>query len=84
MRKRRYEMLLPLVHNDGRPVAPEKFQQTVEELVARFGAVSQLPATVRGIWTHEGRRFEAWPARRRGAAAARRTARRSAVYPSPA
>jgi hypothetical protein len=24
-------MLLPLVHNDGRPVGPEKFEQMLEE-----------------------------------------------------
>ncbi len=28
MRKRRYEILLPLTHNDGRPVSPDKFQHT--------------------------------------------------------
>jgi hypothetical protein len=58
MRKRRYEMLLPLTYNDGRPVEPEKHEKTNEELVARFGAVSRLPATLRGIWVHEGQRFE--------------------------
>ena len=28
MRKRRYEMLLPLKYNDGRAVGKEKFYQT--------------------------------------------------------
>ena len=49
---------MPLRKNDGRPVDPEKFEQTLEELLARFGGVSRLPATVRGIWTHKGQRFE--------------------------
>ena len=51
-------MLLPLIHNDGWRVDPAKHERTREELVARFGAVSQLPATVRGVWVHEGQRYE--------------------------
>lgn len=49
---------MPLRKNDGHPVDPEKFEQTLEELLARFGGVSRLPATVRGTWIHEGQRFE--------------------------
>jgi hypothetical protein len=51
-------MLLPLVYNDGRPVEPEKHERTREELVSRFGAASSLPATLRGVWVHEGKRYE--------------------------
>jgi hypothetical protein len=58
MRKRRYEMLLPLTHNDGRPVDPEKHEKTREELATRFGALSSLPATGRGVWVHEGQCYE--------------------------
>jgi hypothetical protein len=58
MRKRRNEMLLPLTHNDGRPVDPRKFEETLEELVAQFKALSCLPFTVRGIWVFEGQRYE--------------------------
>jgi hypothetical protein len=58
MRKRRYEMLLPLVYNDGSLVEAEKHEKTREELVARFGALSRMPATLRGVWVHEGQRFE--------------------------
>jgi hypothetical protein len=58
MRKRRYEMLLPLTYNDGRPVELAKHEKTREELVARFGAVSLLPAALRGVWVHEGQRYE--------------------------
>jgi hypothetical protein len=58
MRKRRYEILLPLTHNDGRPVNPEKFEQTHEELIVQFGALTTVPQLVRGIWHHEGVRYE--------------------------
>jgi hypothetical protein len=58
MRKRRFEMLLPLTNNDGSPVDPGKLRKTQEELVARFGAVTRLPAAARGVWVHEGRRYE--------------------------
>ena len=37
---RRYEILLPLRFNDGKPVPKPLLAQTVEELEERFGAVS--------------------------------------------
>jgi hypothetical protein len=58
MRKRRFEILLPLTHNDGRTVDPDKFQQTRDELVAQFGAVSISAFAVLGVWVHEGTRYE--------------------------
>ena len=58
MQRRRYEMLLPLKYNDGRPMEDEKIHQTREELVARFDAISVLPGSVQGIWIHEGTRYE--------------------------
>jgi hypothetical protein len=58
MRRRRYEMLLPLLHNDGRPVSPGKHRQTREELFGRYGAVSSLPGMVHGTWLHAGIRYE--------------------------
>jgi hypothetical protein len=58
MQKRRYEMLLPLKYNDGRPIEHEKIYQTREELIARFDAISFLPGLVQGIWLHEGTRYE--------------------------
>lgn len=36
MRKRRYEISLPIRHNDGRPVDQHLFDQTQDELVAKF------------------------------------------------
>src|SRR5712671_5361389 len=58
MRRRRYEILLPLTHNDGRPVDPEKFRRTQDELIDQYNGTSLLPGTVRGFWVHEGRRYE--------------------------
>lgn len=58
MQRRRYEILLPLVYNDGRPMSAEALEQTREDLVTRFGAVSLLPDAVRGIWLHHGIRYE--------------------------
>lgn len=58
MQKRRYEMLLPLRYNDGRPMEDEKFHETREDLIARFDAVSFLPGSVQGTWIHEGIRYE--------------------------
>ncbi len=36
----RFEILLPLFYNDGRPIEREKFLQTDDELVQQFGATS--------------------------------------------
>jgi hypothetical protein len=58
MRKRRYEILLPLRFNDGQPISPELLDQTREELVAQFGAVSLQPNVIQGVWIQEGARHE--------------------------
>ena len=58
MRRRRYEILLPVKHNDGRPVSPDKFQQTRDDLVARFEALSMSPLAVLGVWVHDGTQYE--------------------------
>jgi hypothetical protein len=39
-------------------VAGESFDQTRQELVAQFGAISFFPQSLPGTWTHEGSRFE--------------------------
>ena len=46
----RFEILLPLFYNDGRPIEREKFVAPDDELVHRFGAVSTDSVTVRGLW----------------------------------
>src|SRR5438128_1492746 len=57
-RKRCFEILLPLTSNDGRPVDPEMFQLTRDELAARFGGVSFSSQTIRGLWIHRGTKYE--------------------------
>ena len=49
----RFEILLPLFYNDGRPIEPEKFLQTDDELVRRFGATSTDAVVVRGRWLYQ-------------------------------
>ena len=58
MRKRRYEILLPLKYNDGRSVSGEVFEQTREELVSQFGGINFQPNVVHGVWIYEGSRYE--------------------------
>jgi hypothetical protein len=49
----RFEILLPLFYNDGRPIEREKFIETDDELVQRFGAVSTDSVTIRGLWRYQ-------------------------------
>ena len=54
----RYEILLPLRHNDGREVEAEKLLQTKNELVQKFGALTVDPHPVEGRWTQSGVTYE--------------------------
>ena len=51
---RRYEVLLPLQFNDGRPIPGEWMAEAVLEIVDHFGAVSYETQKVEGHWRHEG------------------------------
>lgn len=51
---RRFEVLLPLRFNDGRPVPDELIGETLLELRQRFGAVSSETQIIRGFWQYEG------------------------------
>jgi hypothetical protein len=51
---RRYEALLPLLFNDGKPVPEDLIADTLLELEQRFGAVSSETQTICGRWQHEG------------------------------
>jgi uncharacterized protein YnzC (UPF0291/DUF896 family) len=53
---RKYEIYLPLKHNDGRDIEPEKIKQIKQELVAKFGAitVSSLSSPYQGTWKYGG------------------------------
>jgi hypothetical protein len=55
---RRYEVILPTRYNDGTPVEQSKFWETAEQIVAEFGAVTWQPEILRGVWIHEGIRYE--------------------------
>jgi hypothetical protein len=50
----RFEILLPLLSNDGRPIPREKFIETDDELVNQFGATSTDTVVVRGLWLYQG------------------------------
>ncbi|HIE50260.1 MAG TPA: hypothetical protein EYP85_00750 [Armatimonadetes bacterium] len=54
----RFELLLPLYYNDGRPIEKEKFLQTDEELVAQFGATSTDSVIVSGRWMYQSTLYE--------------------------
>src|SRR5262245_59113843 len=51
---RRYEIIVPLQFNDGRPVPESLIWETVEELERQFGAVSWETQVIRGVWQSEG------------------------------
>ena len=49
----RFEILLPLYHNDGSLVDAEKSVATDDELLDAFGAISTDYTVVRGKWTYQ-------------------------------
>jgi hypothetical protein len=49
----RFEILLPLFYNDGRSIEHEKYLQTDDDLVQRFGASSTDTVVVRGRWLYQ-------------------------------
>jgi len=51
---RRFEVLLPLQFNDGRPVPPEWIADAVLEIVEQFGAASYETQKVEGHWRQGG------------------------------
>jgi len=51
---RRYEVLLPLQFNDGRPVPSEWIAEAILEIVDHFGAGSYETQKVEGHWRHSG------------------------------
>lgn len=53
-RWRRYEVLLPVTFNDGKPVPRKWFGNALLEIVDRFGAASFQPHPIGGIWRHQG------------------------------
>jgi len=51
---RRFEILLPLLFNDGNRVPESLIADTLMELEQKFGSVSSETQTIRGRWHHEG------------------------------
>ena len=51
-------MLLPLTNNDGKPIKPELFEQTREELLERFGGLNTSPHPRSGYWVDQGQRYQ--------------------------
>jgi hypothetical protein len=49
----RFEILLPLFYNDGRPVEPEQFLATDDDLVRMFNATSTDQVTIHGHWKYQ-------------------------------
>lgn len=54
MKLKRYEILLPLVYNDGEEIEKDKFFQTNEELVDKFGATTTDSIVATGSWLYKG------------------------------
>jgi hypothetical protein len=59
----RYEILLPTRYNDGSQVEDQQFDDVVQEIVERFGGATFLPEPLRGVWQHQGQRFDEMNAR---------------------
>lgn len=51
---RRYEVLVPLVFNDGAAVPEALVSESFAELRAKFGAASWETQVLRGAWENEG------------------------------
>ena len=51
---RRYEILVPLLFNDGRPVPEALLTRTFCELREKFGAASWESQTLHGAWESHG------------------------------
>jgi len=56
---KKYEIYLPLKHNDGSDIEPKKLEEIQQQLIAVFGAltVSSLSAPFRGTWRYGGVKF---------------------------
>jgi hypothetical protein len=55
---RRFEVLLPRRHNDGRSVPPEWIGEATLEIVERFGAASYETQAIEGTWRHGGLTYQ--------------------------
>jgi hypothetical protein len=53
-RWRRFEVMLPVKFNDGKPIPRKWFGRTALELTDHFGAASVETQTIEGHWLHGG------------------------------
>ncbi len=53
-RYRRFEVMLPLEFNDGKPVPREWLGRAVREVALHFKGASFEPQIIKGLWVHEG------------------------------
>lgn len=51
---RRFEVMLPLQFNDGKPVGEELIGEAVEEIADHFGAATLETQRIEGRWRHGG------------------------------
>ena len=58
MKWTRYEILLPLYYNDGRPIEGQKFRQTNLELTERYSGTTADVITAVGTWKYRGTVYE--------------------------
>ncbi len=58
MKLRRYEILLPLLYNDGAKIEKEKFLITNEDLLNKFGATTTDTTMIVGRWLFQNQLFE--------------------------
>ncbi len=58
MKWTRYEILLPLRYNDGRPIESSKFDQTNLELTEEFSATTADAIRALGSWRYQGTLYE--------------------------
>ncbi|MDP3029858.1 MAG: hypothetical protein Q8O04_10260, partial [Deltaproteobacteria bacterium] len=53
MKLRRYEILLPLLYNDGTKIEKGKFLLTNEDLLNKFGATTTDSTKIVGRWLYQ-------------------------------
>lgn len=52
-----YDVYLPLHHNDGSAIPPEKISRVKRELVEEFGGLTHFPQENEGLWKFGGATF---------------------------
>lgn len=58
MRLKRFEILLPLLYNDGKKTEKEKFLLTHKELADKFGATTTDSTKIVGHWIYQNQLYE--------------------------